>query len=38
MRGNPTIVDSDQATKDKEIANRLWSLAEEMTGVHYTFI
>lgn len=37
MRGYPTIVDSDEATKDKEIANRLWLLAEEMTGVHYTF-
>ena len=38
MRGNPTTVDSDKATKDREIANRLWLLAEEMTGVHYTFI
>ncbi len=37
MRGNPTIVDSDEATKDKEIANKLWKVAEEMTGVHYTF-
>lgn len=37
MRGNPTIVDSDEATKDTEIATRLWLSAEEMTGVHYTF-
>lgn len=37
MRGYPTIVDSDEATKDKEIANRLWLSAEKMTGVHYTF-
>ncbi len=37
MRGNPTIVDSDEATKDKEIANRLWLSGEEMTGVRYSF-
>ena len=37
MRGNPTIVDSDETTKDKEIAIRLWQSAEAMTGVHYTF-
>ncbi len=37
MRGYPTIVDSDEATKDKEIASRLWSVAEEATGVHYSF-
>jgi len=37
MRGNPAIVDSDEATKDKEIAARLWMSAEEMTGVHFTF-
>lgn len=37
MRGNPTIVDSDEATKDQEIANKLWKVAEEITGVHYTF-
>ena len=35
MRGNPAIVDSDEATKDKEIANKLWKAAEEITGVHY---
>lgn len=37
MRGYPTIVDSDKATKDQKIANTLWLSAEEMTGVHYTF-
>ncbi len=37
MRGYPAIVDSDEATKDKEIANRFWLAAEEMTGVRYTF-
>ncbi len=37
MRGNPTRVDSDEASKDKKIAIQLWKVAEEMTGVHYTF-
>ncbi|AEE48464.1 oxidoreductase [Haliscomenobacter hydrossis] len=37
MRGNPTIVDSDEATKDQKIANKLWKVAEEITGVQYTF-
>ncbi|MFM9950296.1 MAG: oxidoreductase [Saprospiraceae bacterium] len=37
MRGNPTLVDSDDATKDKEIANKLWQVAEAITGVHYAF-
>jgi hypothetical protein len=36
MRGNPAIVDSDEATKDTEIANQLWRVAEEATGVYYT--
>ncbi len=38
MKGYPTIVDSDEATKDEEIANQLWKVAEEMTGVHYTIV
>lgn len=38
MRGSPIIVDSDDASKDKNIAGQLWSVAEEMTGVKYTFI
>lgn len=37
MRGNPTIVDSDEATKDKEIAKKLWKVTEEITGVHYVW-
>lgn len=37
MRGNPAIVDSDEASKDNEIANRLWLSTEEMTGVRYKF-
>jgi NAD(P)-dependent dehydrogenase (short-subunit alcohol dehydrogenase family) len=35
MRGNPTIVDSDANSKDKEIAERLWKVSEEMTDVHF---
>jgi NAD(P)-dependent dehydrogenase (short-subunit alcohol dehydrogenase family) len=35
MRGNPVIVDSDEDTKDNEIAAKLWRVAEESTGVHY---
>lgn len=38
MRGNPAIVDSDDATKDPKIAHQLWKVAEELTGVTYTFI
>ncbi len=37
MRGNPTIVDSDDSTKDREIAKKLWMVAEEITGVRYPF-
>lgn len=37
MRGSPTIVDSDEASKDKKIAIQLWKIAEEITGVYYTF-
>ena len=38
MRGYPVIVDSDEDSKDQEIANRLWQKSEEMTGVNYKFI
>jgi len=37
MRGFPKIVDSDEATKDTEIAKKLWSATEEMTGVYFRF-
>lgn len=37
MRGNPTVVDSDDATKNRDIAHRLWEVAEKITGVHYIF-
>ena len=35
MRGNPTIVDSDDKTKDRETAKELWKVSEEMTKVSY---
>ncbi len=35
MRGYPKIVDSDEASKDKKLAERLWKVSEEMTNVFY---
>ena len=35
MRGNPIRVDSDEYSKDKDVAGRLWSASEEMTNTHY---
>lgn len=35
MRGNPMIVDSDDYSKNTEIAERLWNVSEEMTNVSY---
>ncbi|MFO8001149.1 MAG: oxidoreductase [Marinilabilia sp.] len=35
MRGSPKIVDSDEASKDKNLAERLWKVSEEMTDVFY---
>lgn len=34
-RGYPTIVDSDADAKNIEVAERLWKVSEEMTGVFY---
>ncbi len=36
-RGNPIIVDSSQASKNKQDAGRLWELSEQLTGVKYHF-
>lgn len=36
-RGKPKIVDSNEASKDKRNATRLWDLSEELTGVKYQF-
>lgn len=35
MRGYPTRVAADEDSKDPEVAQRLWKVSEEMTGVHY---
>lgn len=35
MRGNPMIVDSDDYSKNTEIAQRLWNASEDMTNVSY---
>jgi hypothetical protein len=35
MRGYPTRVDSDEYSKDKEVAERLWKASEEMTTTYY---
>jgi NAD(P)-dependent dehydrogenase (short-subunit alcohol dehydrogenase family) len=35
MRGYPKIVDSDEGSKDKKMAERLWKVSEEMTDVFY---
>lgn len=35
MRGYPTRVDSDDYSKDRKIAERLWQASEAMTNVYY---
>lgn len=35
MRGAPVKVGSNRASRDEAAAARLWSMSEEMTGVHY---
>lgn len=35
MRGSPTRVDSDDYSKDKKVADRLWKASEEMTNRYY---
>ena len=37
MRGYPIKVDSNQLSHDKEVANKLWSVSEELTGIKYNF-
>jgi NAD(P)-dependent dehydrogenase (short-subunit alcohol dehydrogenase family) len=36
-RGHPRIVDSSRASKDPEVARRLWEVSEELTGVRFEF-
>lgn len=37
LRGRPTIVDSNAASKDPETAARLWQVSQHLTGVTYDF-
>lgn len=37
MRGYPTTVDSDEGSKNKEVAERLWDETEKMTNVRFSF-
>jgi len=37
QRGHPVLVDSNDRSKDLAVAARLWSVSEELTGVHYEF-
>ena len=36
LRGPPVRVTSSQASRDPEVASRLWTVSEELTGVRYT--
>lgn len=35
LRGYPTQVDSDDASRDEQVADRLWQVSEELTSVRY---
>lgn len=35
MKGKPVQVDSSDISKDEEIASKLWTLSEELTGIQY---
>jgi hypothetical protein len=35
QRGHPRLVDRSAAAKNSADGRRLWSLSEELTGVHY---
>ena len=37
FRGYPVKVDSNDLSKDEQIAERLWKVSEEMTGVKFDF-
>ncbi len=36
LRGLPVRVSSSQASRDPEVASRLWTVSEELTGIRYT--
>ena len=35
QRGHPVLVESNDRSRDAAVAARLWSVSEELTGVHY---
>jgi hypothetical protein len=35
QRGHPRLVGMTSAARDTAVADRLWSVSEELTGVHY---
>ena len=35
--GHPVRVDSSKRSKDREVAERLWRVSQELTGVEYDF-
>lgn len=37
MTGYPVVVDSNKASHNKEDANRLWEMSEELTGISFEF-
>ena len=37
MRGYPRKVDTSQAAKEPELAQRLWDVSEELTGIRYAW-
>jgi NAD(P)-dependent dehydrogenase (short-subunit alcohol dehydrogenase family) len=37
MRGKPTVVDSTQLSKNKEVAEKLWEVSEKLVGFKYSF-
>lgn len=37
LRGHPRLVDSSAASKDADVARRLWEVSESLTGVRYAF-
>jgi len=38
FRGHPHVVSPSRGARDAQAAARLWSIAEELTGVHFPFV
>ena len=37
MRGYPEKVESNELSHNKELAEKLWDVSEDLTGVHFNF-